>query len=277
MAQLLVNTGTSNDFGDGDTLRTAFTKINENFSELYTLTGSSDTAALKDIKGSVFAADSTVLVDSVNGTLNAATLTGALPAIDGSALTGITATTLGGQNASYYLDYNNFTNTPTTLAGYGITDALTSGGDFEGNLSGSVFADNSTLLVDGVNGIIPGSVIDGQISVPSISGVGGGSTNTLDLYADLVGQVSKNGQKRIFATDTINDVFEIGTTAPYSEYQPTLKVYGNAQFGSITLTGGSALTGDISGSVYADNSTLLVDGVNGTLNSSALTLSLIHI
>ena len=173
MAQLLVNTGTSNDFGDGDTLRTAFTKINENFSELYTLTGSSDTAALKDIKGSVFAADSTVLVDSVNGTLNAATLTGALPAIDGSALTGITATTLGGQNASYYLDYNNFTNTPTIPSAYtdGNVDAhlnqstagpnqvlswngsdyawvaQSGGGGGTVDIQGSVFADDSTLLV----------------------------------------------------------------------------------------------------------------------------------
>jgi len=61
----------------------------------------------------VVAADSTVLVDSVNGTLNATTLTGALPAINGSALTNITTT------------FANITSTPTTLAGYGITDAAT--------------------------------------------------------------------------------------------------------------------------------------------------------
>jgi len=61
----------------------------------------------------VVAQDSTVLVDSVNGTLNATTLTGALPAIDGSALTGVTTA------------FSNITSTPTTLAGYGITDAAT--------------------------------------------------------------------------------------------------------------------------------------------------------
>ena len=32
--------------------------------------------------------------------------------------------TLDGQAGSYYLDYTNFTNTPTTIAGYGITDGL---------------------------------------------------------------------------------------------------------------------------------------------------------
>ena len=37
---------------------------------------------------------------------------------------------------------------------------------FKGDLIGSVFADNSTLLVDGVNGSIPASVIDGTIAQP---------------------------------------------------------------------------------------------------------------
>ena len=64
------------------------------------------------------------MIDGVAGTISAGALTGSLPAIDGSALTGITATTLGGQAASHYLDFANFTNTPTTLAGYGITDGL---------------------------------------------------------------------------------------------------------------------------------------------------------
>src|SRR6056300_265288 len=70
MAKQTINTGTSNDAGNGDNLRTAFTKINANFDELYVQLGSSSSAALKDIKGSVFADDSTVLVDAVNGSLN---------------------------------------------------------------------------------------------------------------------------------------------------------------------------------------------------------------
>jgi len=32
---------------------------------------------------------------------------------------------LDGQEGSYYLDYSNFTNSPTTISGYGITDAYT--------------------------------------------------------------------------------------------------------------------------------------------------------
>ena len=39
---------------------------------------------------------------------------------------GLDADTLDGEQGTHYLDYNNFTNTPTTLSGYGITDAATS-------------------------------------------------------------------------------------------------------------------------------------------------------
>ena len=110
MAIQTINIGTSANKGDGDPLRVAFDKINKNFAELDV------TNTVKDIKGSVFADDSTVLVDSVNGTLNASALSGSLPAIDGSALTGLTVSTLA---------YSSLTGTPTTISGYGITDAYT--------------------------------------------------------------------------------------------------------------------------------------------------------
>ena len=162
MAQQLINIGSSANKGDGDAIRTAFDKVNDNFTELYldvvdlqiaagagggaTLTaegiigdviGQDSTTIINsktstitansitgDLKGSVVADDSTVLIDGIAGTISAGALTGSLPAIDGSALTGISATSLNGQAASYYLDFANFTNTPTTLAGYGITDSL---------------------------------------------------------------------------------------------------------------------------------------------------------
>ena len=192
MAKQTINIGSGELAGDGESLRSAFDKINDNFDEVYTgsttTLGSDTTPALggnldlsgNDITGignlnitgnitatgsisaslaysnltstpttlagygitdaytqtqvdtaitnatssiviqsgstqsiDVVAQDSTVLVDSVNGTLNATTLTGALPAINGSALTNITTT------------FANITSTPTTLAGYGITDAAT--------------------------------------------------------------------------------------------------------------------------------------------------------
>lgn len=68
-----------------------------------------------DVTGSIFADDSTLLVDGVNGTIPAANLTGALPAIDGSNLTGVTAGSVA---------FADITGKPTTVSGYGITDAL---------------------------------------------------------------------------------------------------------------------------------------------------------
>ena len=300
MAKQLVNVGTSVNKGDGDPLRTAFQKINDNFNELYASTsldldsiGSNMTPTsdggfalgsatkqwsdlyvrdfiyiggtrlqsdaqgnitvdggslqIKDVQGDIFADDSTkvfdsatqtftgkfegelvgtvaaddstVLIDGVAGTINAGALTGALPAIDGSALTGISASSVA---------FSNITSKPTTLAGYGITDAsgivlqsgstqsidvvagdstmlvdsvngtlnaatltgslpaidgsaltgvVTAGGDFEGNLSGSVFADDSTILIDGTTGQIVGPVTTSTLTLNSENiSLGNGST-----------------------------------------------------------------------------------------------------
>lgn len=72
MARQIVNIGSSPNKGDGEPLRTAFDKINDNFSELYlkvdNLTGGVG-VTVGDIKGSVFADDSSVLVDAVNGNI----------------------------------------------------------------------------------------------------------------------------------------------------------------------------------------------------------------
>jgi hypothetical protein len=70
MTQQIINVGTA-DKGDGDPLRTAFTKVNANFTEVYNvLTNQSQgTIQTTDIIGSVFADDSTLLVDGVGGKL----------------------------------------------------------------------------------------------------------------------------------------------------------------------------------------------------------------
>ena len=68
MTQKNINIGSSANKGDGDPLRTAFDKINDNFTELYAATGNS----AKDLSGSIFGDDSTLLVDGVNSSINLA-------------------------------------------------------------------------------------------------------------------------------------------------------------------------------------------------------------
>ena len=63
MAIQTINIGSSANKGDGDPLRVAFDKINKNFAELDV------TNTNRDIVGSVFADDSTLLVDAVNGVI----------------------------------------------------------------------------------------------------------------------------------------------------------------------------------------------------------------
>lgn len=111
MAKQTINVGQETNDGGGDPLRVAFTKINQNFDEVY-----ADILSITSFSGS----------------------------------------------------YNDLTDTPD-LSNY-VTQAQLAAGSITvdvnntGDLVGSVFADDSTLLVDGVNGIIPASVISGTIT-----------------------------------------------------------------------------------------------------------------
>lgn len=69
MAQRTIIVSTANS-GGGDPLRDAFVKVNDNFTEVYAkLTALEDGNVVTDIKGNVFAEDSTLLVDAINGTI----------------------------------------------------------------------------------------------------------------------------------------------------------------------------------------------------------------
>jgi hypothetical protein len=68
MARQVINIGSSPNKGDGEPLRIAFDKVNSNFEELYAATTAGG-AFVGDVTGSVFADDSTLLVDGVSGTI----------------------------------------------------------------------------------------------------------------------------------------------------------------------------------------------------------------
>ena len=190
MAKQTVNLGTSANKGDGDPLRTAFTKVNANFTEVYSLLGAEggdvddvvapmlvhnshtnvtvtrDDAANKiifsvdpydgDITGSVFADDSTLLVDGIAGKVMLTTNT-TTELTEGTNLyyTDVRAdariTNAGSANWNTAFGWGNHAS-----AGYQVA-----GAPHDGDITGSVFGDDSTLLVDGVAGLIPSSVISG--------------------------------------------------------------------------------------------------------------------
>jgi len=193
MTQKLINTGTSANKGDGDPLRLAFEKINDNFTELYT----GSPIVPQDLRGSVFGDDSTLLVDGVNSKIVG-------PIESTSILPGDGTTDIGSTSNRFYnawftgqvetdsvlanifygpltgnvtgdvsgtagaVAFSGITGKPTTLAGYGITDAMVSGAAYDGDITGSVFGDDSTLLVDGVNNKIVGPVDTASVDAVSL-------------------------------------------------------------------------------------------------------------
>lgn len=67
MARKIINTGSGPGAGDGECIRDAFEKINDNFDEVYALANQEDGHLTTDVTGSVFADDTSALVDGVAG------------------------------------------------------------------------------------------------------------------------------------------------------------------------------------------------------------------
>jgi len=238
MAIQVINIGTSANKGDGEPLRTAFDKINDNFSELSLKVTNLETGGVTvttgDIKGSVFGDDSTLLVDGINSRIPSSVLHGALPAIDGSALTGVTTTetdpvvgaitgivkadgsgnisaAVAGTDYLTTVAFADLTATPTTIAGYGITDAYTktevdnsiasvTAGHFNFNITGDdstvrTVTSGSTLQIKGGTGTTTASDVDGNITINGLE-IGTSATTALagntalfsGAYNDLTGK-----------------------------------------------------------------------------------------
>ena len=292
MAQKNINIGSSANKGDGDPIRTAFSKTQDNFTDLYsrlivvesaTGTGNPGGATIQqsiigdvigqdstliidsnnstvnattvnsqnitgNFKGSVVADDSTVLIDGVNGTISAGALTGSLPAIDGSALTGITATTLNGQAASHYLDFANFTNTPTTLAGYGITDSLQLG-------------TTATTALAGNTALFSGAFADLTSKPTTLAGYGITDAATLNNMAPT-GAVDFTGATSVDFTGAT-----ISGTSFLTSFTETDPVVG-AITGIVKADGSGNISAAVAGTDYST-----FDGAFSSLTSKPTTLA----
>jgi len=152
-------------------------------------------------------------------------------------------------------------------AGYGIilsangaidpaNDILTLAIDPKIDIIGSVFADDSTRLIDGTNAKIVGEV-DTPLLISDIIYVGDTQQGSLKINSstDLVLQNFVNG-----------GLIEFKTKIGMVEETP-ISIDPNTQI--ITINGynivANSIDSDLSGSVFSDSSVLLVDGVNGKL------------
>jgi hypothetical protein len=190
----------------------------------------------------------------------------------------------------------------TTSEPLGLSETLTIAFNNNVDIIGSVFADNSTTLVDGTNGTIPGTLTGSWISPGNSFDIIGDGLSVSTQNTALT--ISNNG---LTYANSLNDET---TAINISNGNVTLSMSGNitvsaqgsvaiasgplsaAVNGAITIandgnvswaangdfvvaannininSGGisaNTFTGDVKGSVFADNSTMLIDSTNGVI------------
>jgi len=202
---------------------------------------------------------------------------------------GLDADTLDGQDGTYYLNYNNFTNTPTlfngafssltgrptTISGYGITDAFS-----------GAYADLS-----GKPTLFDNTAFDTRLGTKSTDDLSEGSTNkyytdakadaraTLRINAATTDNISE-GSTNLYFTNTRADArISAASITALSDADQTVRTTDNVTFNNITTTGyiagpasftiDPAAVGDNTGTVIIAGD-LQVDGTTTTINSTTL-------
>ena len=227
MSKVGINTGSAPNAGDGSSLLAGANAINANFNELYTLLGDGSTlvSGVATVTGGDIDVTGIVTASNFSGSgagltsLQSPQLTGALPAIDGKALTGIVTTIVAGTNIS------------VSGNGTGSVTVSASGGGASGNTV-VIKDDGSTVGAAGTinfgTGVAVSALSAGIVTVTASGGSGGvWSSNAAGINTS-----AKVG---------------IGTTTADSFYE--LEVQGNANItGFLTATTlRGAVIGDVTG------------------------------
>lgn len=154
-------------------------------------------------KGSLFADDSQILVDGVLGSfnLNGTIRTHVVPAADEVYDLGA----VGAKFRDLYLSGSSIQLGDATITSSGTAVNLPAGSTIDGidigagDFKGSVFGDDSTVLVDAVNNLIPGEVVSGTI--------------TADLIGTVVGDINGSvfGDDSTILVDAIDSAVNANT------------------------------------------------------------------
>ena len=130
-----------------------------------------------------------------------------------------------------------------------ITQNINAQAGITGDLKGSVVADDSTILVDAVNGSIPYAVLSGAPTALS------DFSNDLDYAAIVDTTIQTNG-------------------LPVNTFMTgTLDAQGNDIENANLVNATGNLTGDLKGSVFGDDSSIIIDSVNNAMFSDTLALT----
>ena len=150
MAKKIINIGKSQNKGDGDPLRTAFSKVNDNFDELYSGTFTDTTNFGTDI------------IPGTDNNISLGSTTKRWSELYVADFIFINGVRLSGSSTGDLVVRGNVVQAKDIVGSVFADDSKvmmdgTTGtlfGPMIGDVTGSVFADNSTILVDGVSGKI---------------------------------------------------------------------------------------------------------------------------
>jgi hypothetical protein len=199
--------------------------------------------------------------------------------------------------------FGDLTGVPTTLAGYGITDAATSaqgaladtavqpGDVFVGDLKGSVFGDDSTVIVDAINNTLAGDLtgnVTGNLTGNVTGNVSGNVTGNVtgqvsDISNHDTDALSEGTTNKYFATSLVDNHLSGGTGVDYTtgtiSIGQAVATTDSVEFVNIKATGyiegpasftiDPAAVGDNTGTVIIAGN-LQVDGTTTTINSTTL-------
>lgn len=124
-----------------------------------------------------------------------------------------------------------------------------------GDISGSVFADNSTLLVDATSGRIVGPVF------ANVTGNTAG-THTGNVIGNVLGDVSGN------VDGVVTGTFIGAVSDPDGNVLFDTRIGGN-----ITIP--ANIEGDLFGSVFGENSTTLIDATENIINTDGTVIEIV--
>ncbi len=256
MAYQAVNTGTSEDYGDGDTLRAGATKINANFVELYTALGTG-----------------TALTSGISADASVVTLTAPVIAeIDSGSTITLDATTdiildAGGDDIFFKADGTTFgsanNNSGNLIIKSGTTTALTFSGanvTAAGTIaSGAIVSSGTVTATDFIIG--SASINEAQFEV--LDDVSAGTVSASKAVV-----VDSNKDIGTFRNLTIDGVFTDGNYT--FDTSGNVTGLGTIASGAITSTGVVTGTGFTIGSaVIAEAELEMIDGITaGTAAAS---------
>ena len=171
MAKKIINVGTSVNKGNGDPLRTAFQKINDNFDELYSAT--------------------TLDLDSIGSNM--------VPTTDGGFALG-SATKQWSD--VYVRDFIYLCNARLQADADGNLVVNGASIKVDADVTGTIFADDSTLLVDGINAKIVGPTEPSSFKAPMLTQA---QVDALTPEEGLMVYNTTTGKFQGYAADANND------------------------------------------------------------------------